>query len=124
MFDEPKKQVSTLVISSLLSLVSLLGIVFFTDPYQNGVSTKIFFFISLFLFSFGALTLLGLYIRQKVVKNLYIISLKNSLRQAFLIASFICATFLLSAQGIAYWWVQASLILFLTSFEIFISLKL
>lgn len=124
MLDKPKKQVQTLVLSSILAFISLIAIVFWTDPYEVGWFTKGFFYLSMFLFCLGSFTLLGLYFRQNFLNTLYVINLKHSIRQAILVSVLICVTFLLSSQGLAYWWVEASLILFLLFFEIFFNLKI
>jgi hypothetical protein len=122
-FKEPKSQLIFISISSLLTLFSLICIVVFTDPFTSSWITFGFFYISLFLFTLGALTLLGLVIRQVLKHNVYVINLSNSFRQAFLFAILVLVSFALLSNQLLYWWVELSIILFLLFVEIFLNIK-
>jgi putative effector of murein hydrolase LrgA (UPF0299 family) len=72
---------------------------------------------------FGLFTLLGTFIRKKFTTEIPGNILGQSLRQGLQIALLVTVSLLLSAKGLLYWWVEASLILFFIFFEIFFHLK-
>lgn len=123
MLEIPKNYLRLIALSSLLAGFSLLAIVFFTNPYQSSRLTFVFFYISLFLTSLGAFTLVGVGLRQWISREVYILSLSASFRQAILISLLLVISFLLLALGLWHWWVEFSLILFFLFVEIFFTLK-
>ncbi len=123
MFKASKQHIVLIAVSTVMAGFSLCSIIFFTDPYKSGTFTHIFFYISLFLLSLGCFTILGIILREMLLKGLYIVNLSNSFRQAILISLLLCCSMLLQGQGLLYWWVELSLILLLTSVEIFLNLK-
>ncbi|MEK7162053.1 MAG: hypothetical protein AAB729_05190 [Patescibacteria group bacterium] len=56
--------------------------------------------------------------------GLYVNNLSNSFRQAFLLSLLIVASFFLLSKNLMFWWVEASLILFLVFLEAFLNLKI
>ena len=123
MFKTPREQISTIVLSTLLAAFSLVAIILFTDPFTSGSVTHLFFYGSLYLTSLGLFTLLGLAARRMFTEGLYGIHLGDSFRQAIFISALIVASFALQASELLSWWVELTLILFLTSLEIFLNLK-
>lgn len=124
MFQSAKQHVALIGCSTLLGVFSLVIIVRFTDPYTSGALTLVFFYLSLFLVSVGLFTVLGLFIRQIILRTLYITNLANSFRQSVLISLLITVSLLLQSQALLFWWVEISLILLLAATEFFLSLKL
>jgi hypothetical protein len=123
MSANPKQHLFLLVFSTALAAFSLASIVNFTDPQTASWVTLGFFYASLFLFNLGIFTLLGLLLRQWLWPGLYIINLSNSFRQAVLISILVAVSFWLLSARLLFWWVEASLILFLAAVEAFLSLK-
>ncbi len=123
MYQTPKQQLVVIGLSTFLAAFSLGSIVTFTDPYSAGMLTHGFFYLSLFLVSLGLFTLIGLTLRQIFRQKVFVINLSNSFRQAFLVAVLITGSFGLQTQRLLFWWVLASLILFLLFVEIFLNLK-
>ena len=123
MSSNPKKHVLLIAFSTALAGFSLGSIISFTEPQQASLITFIFFYLSLFLVTLGLFTLFGLAVRQFVWPGLYIVNLSNSFRQAVLIAILIVVSFILLSKGLLFWWVEASLILFLAALEGFLNLK-
>jgi hypothetical protein len=120
----PKRQVFLIFISSVLALFSLVSILNFSDPNSSSLSVFISFYLSLFIFTLSTITLVGLFFRNKFLPNLYIINLKISFRQALLIAILITCSFILLSFNLLFWWVELSIILFLLTIEVFLSMKL
>jgi hypothetical protein len=123
MLTNPKQQLSLIVFSTFLSAFSLASIINFTDPTSKSLVTFSFFYASLFIFCLGVFTLIGLGLRQKLNPGHYISNLSNSFRQSFFISFLIVTSFMLLAQRLLFWWVEASLILFLAAIEGFLNLK-
>lgn len=118
-----KKSIFFLSISTFLALLSAISIFFFSDPELAGKLTFFFLYLSIFLSLFGCFTLIGALIRKVYSPGVFGNSLGQSLRQGLLTALLVTISLLLSAQGLLYWWVEASLILFFVFFEIFFHLK-
>jgi len=123
MLRAPRQQIILIAISTIIAAFSLASIVNFTNPFEASWLTLLFFYLSLFLFSLGSLTLLGLTLRKWTRQGIYVNNLTNSFRQALLFSIFIVVSFLLMANGLFFWWVEVSLILFLLFVEIFLNLK-
>ncbi len=118
-----KKQVSLLLTSTVLAAFSVTSIINFSDPYNSSWLTFGFFYLSLFLFCLGIFTLAGLGLRQALWPGLYVVNLGNAFRQSVLISILISVSFMLMSQDLLFWWVEASLILFLAAIEVFVNLK-
>lgn len=123
MFQNHKQQIYTILGATLLSIFSLASIIVFTNPAKASAVTFGFFYLSIFLFSFGSFTLLGLGVRRWLAPKMFVYNFYISLRQAFLVALLVVVSLLLLGQHLLFWWVQASLILLLLSVEFFMSLK-
>jgi len=119
-----KQHILLIVISTILASFSLGCIIFFTEPESTGVWTFLFLYFSVFLLTLGVSCLIGIITRQLLGHHLYIVNLSHSFRQGILIALLITVSLVLQAQGLLYWWVEASLILFLASIEAFLNLKI
>jgi len=124
MLRNSNQQIFLLGLSSLLAGFSLISILLFTDPFSAGLLTFIFLYLSLFIFCVGAFTLLGQLVRRLLEKGLFIHNLGVSFRQAILLAIFVAACLELQSQGLLYWWVSGSLLLFLATLEAFFKLKI
>ncbi len=113
-----------IVFSTVLAGFSLASIINFADPAKASRITFSFFYLSLFLTSLGLVTLTGLTLRKWLSPGLYVINLGNSFRQAFLLSILVVVSFGLLAKGLLFWWVEGSLILFLSFVEAFLNLKI
>lgn len=123
MSANPKQHLSLLILSTALAAFSLASILNFTDPQSSSWVTFGFFYTSLFLFNLGLFTLLGVGLRQWLWPGLFVINLSNSFRQAVLVSILVAVSFWLLSEKLLFWWVEASLILFLAAVEAFLSLK-
>ena len=123
MFQNYKHQIYIILSATLLSAFSLVSIIMATSPTEASAFTFGFFYLSVFLFSFGCFTLLGLGIRRWLAPKMFIQNFFVSLRQAVLVAFLIVASLLLLSHHLLFWWVEVSLILLLLSVEFFMSLK-
>ena len=123
MSSNPKKQLTLIISSAVLAGFSLASIISFTDPASSSPLTFCFLYASLFLLVLGVFTLIGLGLRQWLWPGLYVVNLGNSFRQALLVGVLIVASFILLSKGLLFWWVEASLILFLAFVEAFLNLK-
>jgi hypothetical protein len=118
-----KKSFFFLITSTFLASISVFSILFYSDPESAGKLTFFLIYLSIFLCLFGLFTLLGTFIRKKFTTEIPGNILGQSLRQGLQIALLVTVSLLLSAKGLLYWWVEASLILFFIFFEIFFHLK-
>ncbi len=107
---------------TLLCISSFIGVLYMSDPFADGMMAYGFFYSSLFLSVVGLTTIVGLLVRQKIGKGLYINNLAVSFRQAILIAILVVGSLLLQSYDILFWWVELSFILFLVFFELFLNL--
>ncbi len=119
----PKKQIFILTVSAILSAFSLASILNFTDPYESGIAVFAFFYISIFLLAFSIFTLTVFLVKRWLWPHIYLNDLSASFRQGLIIALFLSILVILQLNGILFWWLEISLILFLVILEIFINLK-
>lgn len=119
----PKQQIIILAVSAVLSAFSLASILNFTDPYKASWIVFALLYLSLFLLAFSALSLLAFLIKRWLWPQIYLTDLSLCLRQGCLLAIFISLAVALQLNGILYWWLELSLILFFMVLEIFINLK-
>lgn len=124
MFFEAKKFILTIIGATALSGFSLASILFYTDPENSGYLIILSLYISIFLFSTGLLTLLGVTFRKFASKGIFSVNLSNSLRQALLLSIFLIICLTLSAHGLLFWWVMLSVFLPFVILEIFLNLKI
>lgn len=83
------------------SVYMLLG----TDPYASDALTISIFFISLFIFITGLLTLLGFYFRVKISNNeVFYAHFYPAIRQAGLIAFVLVGLLILNSLRVLTWW--------------------
>jgi len=103
---------------TLFSLLALVLIVWFVNPFAAGAIAHTFFYISLFLSAVGIFTLIGVQLRKRLLPGILVEQLRVSFRQAFLIGIIITGLILLQANDLLFWWVGLTLILFITSIEV------
>src|SRR3989344_7993674 len=118
----PNRQIFILSLSAFLAAFSLFSILNFTDPYSASWIVFVFFYLSLFLLSFSALTLFAFGLKRWLWPKIYLSDLSGSLRQGLLLAIFITFTIILQLNGILLWWLELSLILFVILLEIFLNI--
>lgn len=124
MIFKDKQYLLPIVLSVLLAAFSVASIVTFTDPKTAGWVTFAFLYLSFFLLGVGVLTLVGLALRSLLSGGVYLVNLQHSFRQAVLVSLFLVATLALSAAGLLFWWVGASLGLVFVFLELFLNLKI
>ncbi len=107
-------------VASGFSLATLVTVV---DPTTASRLVLTSFYISLFLFVTGILTLVGLTLRSKYSQGLYLTSLGVSLRQAALLSLLVVLTLLLLSNNLLHWWVSIILLTFFIFLEIFFNLN-
>lgn len=104
---------------TLLSLLALCSIIWFTDPYTSGYTPHLFLYITTFLTATGVFTLLGIQLRKKFIPGILVEQLRVSFRQALLIAILLIGLLILQAAGLMLWWVALTLMLFIITVELF-----
>ncbi len=122
MTEKHLSHIPLIAVGTALCLGSLISVVYLSDPFTDGAMAHAFFYTSLFLTITGLFTVLGLVLRLKLGKGLYINNLAVSFRQAFLVGIFLIASLILLSQGLLFWWVELCLVLFLTFLELFLNL--
>lgn len=122
MTDRPLSHIPLIAVGTALCLGSLISVLYLSDPYADGLVAHIFFHLSLFLTIAGIATAVGLILRQRYGKGLYISNLGVAFRQAVFLALFVVGSLLLLSHGLLFWWVELTLILFLVFFELFLNL--
>ncbi len=122
MLEKSRSHVAILSIGTILCAFSLASIIKFTDPYKVGAGAHALLYITLFLFGLGLFTTLGIVIRQRFSAGIYIVNVKVSTRQAFLLSALLTGSILLQGKNLLFWWVELLLILFIIVLEIFFNL--
>jgi hypothetical protein len=107
-------------VASGFSLATLVTVI---DPNSASNLVLSSFYVSLFLFITGLLTLVGLTLRSKYSQGLYLTSLGVSLRQAALLALLVVLTLILLSNNLLHWWVSLILLTFFIFLEIFFNLN-
>ena len=119
----PKQQIAILSGSGVMAAFSLASILNFTDPYKSSWLVFGLFYLSIILLSFSALTLISFFIKRWLWPKIYLNDLSLSLRHGFLISVLITLTIALQINGVLFWWLELSLMLFFVCIEIFINIK-
>lgn len=114
--------VTLVTTATLLAAFSLGSIVVFTSPFTSGRATLAAFYVSVYLVVAGVGTLIGMGIRHMFFPGRFLSLFTPSFRQALLIGILVVASLFLQSERIFYWWVEASIILFLLFIEIFFNL--
>lgn len=115
--------IGIICVFTLVSLLSLGAIVYYVNPITASAPNIAFFYLSSFLSTAGIGTLLGLGIRSRVGSNLFFSNLSIAFRQAFLLGLLVVISLGLQAEGLLYWWVEISLLLFFVFVEAFFNLS-
>ncbi len=90
---------------TLFSLGFFILIFSNVDPYSSDTLTISMFFISLFIFLTGLLTLIGFYLRVKFTNNeVFYANFKPSLRQATLFSLAFSGVLILNSLQVLTWW--------------------
>ncbi len=114
-----KAYILPLIAGTLLSFSAFLSVIWFVDPFVGGVSAHFFFYLTLFLTSAGAFTLLGVVLRKKLSPGIINDQMVVSFRQAILLSLLLSGLLLLKANHLLFWWVGITLILFIITVEVF-----
>lgn len=124
MLIKQKRHLLLIFTSSLLSLVSIFSIIFFINPKDVGATTISLLYLSIFFGTVGFTTLIFYFFKKRWNnEGVYSKNLFSSLRQGILIAILLTVSLFFSSQNILFWWVEASMILFLLTIEAFFNLK-
>ena len=90
---------------TLFSLGFSVFMIFNTNPYGSDVLTISMFFLSLFIFLTGILTLLGFYFRVKISNNeVFYANFYPAIRQAGLLSFVIIGLLVLNSLKVLTWW--------------------
>ncbi|MDD2757869.1 MAG: hypothetical protein PHD72_00655 [Patescibacteria group bacterium] len=95
------------------------SVVFFYDPQSAGFIGFSLFYLSLFLSLLGTFSVIGFFIRAKMVKNDEIVFryIKKTFRQGIFFATFILLLLFLQQHKLLTWWNFTLLLLFYIFFE-------
>jgi hypothetical protein len=90
---------------TLIALISLVFVVQYVNPNQDGILAQILFYVSLFFFLTGIVTLFLFWLRRTFSKaemsGAYV---GVSFRQGALIALAVCALLILQSFRLLVWW--------------------
>ncbi len=106
---------------TIISIAGFISVLFFIDPLTSGLVGHIFFYLTLFLSVYGFMTTLGIISRKKFAPGMFSEQLRNSSRQAILIAILILSFVILQLFNLLFWWIALTIILFIIVLEIFIT---
>lgn len=109
-------------IGTLLSLAGLISVLMSVDPFTSGLMGHIFFYITLFISLCGLITIGGITVRKRFAPGMYTEQLRVSARQAVLLAILMVSLLILQVFGLLLWWVALTLILFIITVEIFLTI--
>lgn len=105
---------------TLFSLGFFILILFNVNPYQSDLLTNSMFFVSLFIFITGILTLVGFYFRVKISNNeIFFSNFTPSLRQASLFSLTIVGILVLESLRVLTWWDAIMLALSILLIELY-----
>lgn len=108
-------------LGALLCIASFASVLYFVDPTTSGWLGHSFFFLTLFLSLYGLLTTVGISVRKKFAPGMFTEQLRNSSRQAILIALLITSLVLLQLFNLFFWWIGLTIVLFIIVLEIFLN---
>ncbi len=117
----PKKQLTLLGFTLILSGFSLASILNFTNPYTASWVIFCFFYLSLFLFSFACLTLLAFSLKRWLWPKIFLSDFGISVRHGLILSVFILLAVALQIGGLLFWWLELTLIIFVIFIEILIN---
>ncbi|TRZ77974.1 hypothetical protein D4R87_01695 [bacterium] len=102
--DSFKKILFWIILGTILSAVSLIAIVVFTNPYCEGHLGKVLFFISIFLFFLGIFTIAGFCLRKWIIhKKTGLSCIRDSFRQGILFSLILTILLFLQMIGMFNW---------------------
>lgn len=111
-----------IITGTLVSLVSFVSIILYTDPYTASLTTHLSFYSTLFFWTSGVFILIGIFLRKILKLDQTGQSIWVSFRQGLLLGVLVACSLMLQSQFLLYWWVIISLVLFLAVVEmIFVS---
>jgi len=91
--------------STLVALVALGLVVYYVNPFRDGVLGQTLFYISLFFSITGAATLFLFWLRRKFANNETVyLNVGVSFRQGMLVALAVSLMFLLQSLRLLVWW--------------------
>ncbi len=106
---------------TIISLAGFISVLYFIDPLTSGYIGHLFFFLTLFLSIYGVMTTLGIITRKRFAPGMFSEQLRNSSRQAILIAILVLSFVILQLFNLLFWWIALTVILFIIVLEIFIT---
>ncbi len=109
-----------IMLSTAISFISWLMIIFYFDPEKIGFFGFILFYLCLFLWLCGFIFLSSNFLKRKFFrKQLMYYRVRNSARHAIFFSILILTWALLKSQGLFRWWNILILIMILTVLEFF-----
>ena len=109
---------------TLFSLGFFILILFNVDPYSADILSQSAFFVSLFAFIFGILTLVSFYVRVKISNNeVFFANFAPSVRQSVLVALVFVGLLVLKTLQVLTWWDGAMFALAILLLELYFQNK-
>lgn len=109
---------------TLFSLGFFILILSNINPFDSDILTISMFFVSLFIFITGILTLIGFYIRVRVSNNeIFFANFKPSLRQATLFSLALIGILIFQSLKVLTWWDALMLTLSILLIELYFQNK-
>jgi hypothetical protein len=92
-------------LSTLVALAALSLVIYFVNPFQDGILGQTLFYISLFFSITGLATLFLFWLRRKFANNETVfLNVGVSFRQGMLVAFAVAILFLLQSFRLLVWW--------------------
>ena len=113
--------IATMVIATLVCWLAWITVLYQVDPFIDGISGILLFYISLFLSLFGSFFLVSFGFRKTYAK--YDLDYKivgTSFRQSFFLSLMVILVLFLQSQGLLTWWNAILIVMVLTLIEGFL----
>ena len=115
-----KKYLILMTFSTFVCWIIWLLVLNYIDPQEAGFLGFIFFYFSLFLSLVGTISIVGLFIRMKILKDeLVFRHVSTAFRQAILFSILIIGALFLNSKSLLTWWDMVLFILALSVIEFF-----
>lgn len=115
-----KKYLIGIAVSTVLTFVAFMLVLFYVDPFDTGIVGFVGFYASLFFTIIGAFTIIGFYLRIWSSGNEVVYAhVAPSFRQAIFLAVIIIGSLLLQSFRLLTWWDAILFVLSIVLLEFF-----
>ena len=112
-----------ITLGTVLSVVSFISILLFSNPKDANLVVFSFLYLSVFMASCGLVTLIELPLRKRYGKKLYFHQLGVSFRHGALVGALLVGNLMMLSQGLFYWWSFGTLLTIILIIETIFNIK-